>query len=484
MGEERTTIGYGYNLLTPAKIRKIHLRDSDRKGHLFCFGSTRIGKTKLIESMIEQDIRKGHSVVFFDPKGDIEIFSKIVQVTYEEKRQDELFLITPIFPEYSAKIDPLAYYYMPEELVSHVVSGIKAKEEFFINVANETTMVIILSLLFFAKKKGVRPMINFNEVRNLASWPDLKNLETHLQYYDDDPDAQEILSTLKQILASPQDYFAKVSSSLRTVLTALSIGSVGTIIGKAKANEFIKRLEQGKKVIVVVQTGSLLTRKTAHIVARVLLSMIQSFVGRIYLSGRQINPPLCLYLDEASNLLYMGVEDIFNKAGGAGVWVHAFTQSIADIEAEIDEAPARKILDNANTKIFMRVNDPTTAEYIAEYSGMGKRFSPILSLGGGITVREMEEPVVRPENVLNLQMRDFYLFTFEGTYKGKTSVVPPPALLLNYPKVEVVPSNTQQKAEKNALQAVVPEDPQDTPEVQSVYETMPQNEDGDVTIHS
>jgi conjugal transfer pilus assembly protein TraD len=435
---QRTWLGYGYKLTAPGKISKVSLKDSDRKGHLFGFGSTRIGKTRLIELMMEQDIRKGYSLVFFDPKGDIDIFSKIVQIAYEENRQDELCLVTPIFPECSSKIDPLAYYYMPEELVSHVVSGIKAKEEFFINIAYETTFVIILSLLFFARIKNERPNLNFNSVKERASYTDLKNLEVQLKDYENDPEAEDILVSLRQILASPQDYFSKVSSSLRTVLTSLSAGSVGAIIGKAKANEFIKRLEQGKRVILIVQTGSLLTRKTAHIVARVLLSMIQSFVGRVYLSGRTITPPLCVYMDEASNLLYMGIEDLFNKAGGAGVWIHAFTQSIADIEAELGPANARKILDNTNSKIFMRVNDPNTANYIAEYSGMVKRFSPILSLGGGITVREVEEPNVRPESVLNLQVRDFYLFTFEGAFRGKAGYVKEPYLKVAYPRVEVL----------------------------------------------
>jgi len=434
----RTFLGYGACLQTPDKVKKIFLKDADRKGHLFGFGSTRIGKTRLIELMMEQDIRKGYSLAFFDPKGDIEIFSKIVQIAYEENRQDELCLVTPIFPECSARMDPLAYYYMPEELVSHVVSGIKAKEEFFINIAYETTFVIILSLLFFARIKNERPNLNFNSVKERASYTDLKNLEAQLKDYENDPEAEEILASLRQILASPQDYFSKVSSSLRTVLTSLSTGSVGSIIGKAKSNNFIKRLEEGKRVILIVQTGSLLTRKTAHIVARVLLSMIQSFVGRIYLSGRTINPPLCVYMDEASNLLYMGVEDLFNKAGGAGVWMHAFTQSIADIEAELGPASARKILDNTNSKIFMRVNDPNTANYIAEYSGMVKRFSPILSLGGGITVREVEESLVRPENVLNLQLRDFYLFTFAGAFKGKAGLVKEPYLKITFPRVEVL----------------------------------------------
>jgi len=434
----KTFIGYGYRLEEPGKVKKVNLKDSDRKGHLFCFGSTRIGKTRLIELMLEQDIRKGYSVALFDPKGDIDLFSKVVQVAYEENRQDDLCLVTPIFPHCSARMDPLAYYFMPEELVSHVVSGIKAREEFFVNIAYETTFVIVQTLLFFAKIKNEKATLNFNMIKERTSYNDLKNLEEQLKDYEHDPDAEEILASLRQILASPQDYFSKVSSSLRTVLTSLSAGSVGAIIGKARANEFIKRLEQGGRVILIVQTGALLTRKTAHIVARVLLSMIQSFVGRVFLSGKTVSPPLCLYMDEASNLLYMGVEDLFNKSGGAGVWVHAFTQSIADIEAEIGPAPARKILDNTNTKIFMRVNDPKTAEYIADYSGMIRRFSPLLSLGGGITVREVEEPNVRPESVLNLQPRDFYMFSFEGACRGKVGHVKAPYIRVKYPNVEVL----------------------------------------------
>jgi type IV secretory pathway TraG/TraD family ATPase VirD4 len=239
-------------------------------------------------------------------------------------------------------------------------------------------------------------------------------------------------------LDKPQDYFAKISSSLHAVLTSLTRGGVGSIIGKARTNEFIKKLEKGERVILIVQTGSLLTRKTAHIVARVLVSMIQSFVGRRYASGKRVDPPLAMYLDEASNLMYIGIEDLFNKAGGAGIWVHAFSQSIADLDAEIGRDHSRKILDNTNTKLFMRVNDPATAEYIAEYSGEQKKFSPILSLGGGITIREVREQTVLPEDVLNLQSRDFYLFTLGGAFRGKTAHVDSPYFQVEYPTVDVL----------------------------------------------
>ncbi len=434
----QTLIGKGIALNDKKnRIQNIWLKDSERKGHLFCFGTTRIGKTKLVESMICQDIEKGYSVVLVDPKGDIALFSKIVQAAFATGREKELCLISPIYPDSSARIDPLTYYYMPEEIVSHVVSGIKAKEEFFVNVAYETTLVIVLSLIIFQKMGRINAAhINFDEIKKRCSYSGLEKLKESLSDVTGN-DADEVRAALLQLLESPADYFAKISSSLRTILTSLSTGSVGQIIGKASSNRFMKRLEEGKKVILVIQTGSLLTRRTSHIVARVMISMLQSFVGRRFASGKTVNPPLALYLDEFSNIAYFDIADLFNKAGGAGIWIHAFSQSIADLNAEIGEDHSRKILDNTNTKIFMRVNDPQTAHYISEYSGIVKKFSPILQLGGGIMIRETEEQAVLTEDAMNLGIQDFFMFGFSGAYKGKTITVKPPLLEVVYPEIKI-----------------------------------------------
>ena len=440
LGRKRKThtlIGKGIALGDPKnRIRNIWLKDAERKGHLFCFGTTRIGKTKLAESMICQDIEKGYSVLLVDPKGDIALFSKIAQAAFAAGRQEELCLITPVYPDSSASIDPLAYYYMPEEIVSHVVSGIKAKEEFFVNVAYETTLVIVLSLIIFQRiGRASAARINFDEIKKRCSYSGLEKLKESLSDVTG-KDADEVRAALLQLLESPADYFAKISSSLRTVLTSLSTGSVGRIIGKASSNRFIQRLEQGKRVILVIQTGSLLTRRTSHIVARVMISMLQSFAGRRFASGKTVDPPLALYLDEFSNIAYFDIADLFNKAGGAAIWIHAFSQSIADLDAEIGRDHARKILDNTNTKIFMRVNDPQTARYISEYSGMVKRFSPILQLGGGIMIRETEEQAVLTEDAMNLGLQDFFMFGLSGAYKGRTAAVKPPVLEVIYPDIK------------------------------------------------
>jgi hypothetical protein len=96
--EPWTAIGAGVHLDHPGAILKLGFPDSFRKGHFWCFGTTRVGKTRVMEHVIEQDVKKGYSVVTIDPKGDIELFSKITELAVYTGRHQDLMLITPIFP--------------------------------------------------------------------------------------------------------------------------------------------------------------------------------------------------------------------------------------------------------------------------------------------------------------------------------------------------------------------------------------------------
>lgn len=425
-----TLIGRGVNLQDVSKEIDIAIRDEERSGHFGCFGTTRTGKTRLIENLIEQDITKGYNVVAIDPKGDIELFSKIVQVAAETRRLQEIMLLTPIYPDYSIMLDPLAYYYMEEELVDHVISGIRAKEDYFIAVASEVTQAVVSGLALQAKHRGERLNINFYDIKTRSDYYSLKKFRETLEIL---PGSHDICQAIEQILNSPADFFAKVSSSLRTTLTALTSGSTGKIIGKSLVNEFVKRFEEGKGVILFCNTGSMLARRTAHIIGRVLVSMIQSMLGRFFASGRKLNPPLCVHIDEGHNILYKGIQELFSKGGAANVWVHLYTQSIAQIEEEIGREATRSILDNINTWIYMLVNHPETAQYIEDSSPTIRKYQPILSFGGGISVREIEDKQILAYKVLQLQKRQFYMRSYGNLYKGFTLDVSPRYVNVEFP---------------------------------------------------
>ena len=416
----RTILGMGHGMSDPDTSMKITIPDLSRKGHFWCFGTTRVGKTRIMENMVEQDIRKGYSVVVIDPKGDIDLFSKIVQVAFEEGRDRELILVTPIYPHLSAVIDPLAYYYMPEELVGHIVSGVEVgKERFFFNVAYEISLVIVQALIMLAAWEGRAKSFNLNDVKNKMSREELEKLKGQIDCIDTG-EAKQLSSDIQKILNSPQDYYGKVSSSLRVALMELTSGNIGKVVGKADENRFIDRLEKGKPVIMVVHLGSLITRKAAFTLGKVVISMVQSFVGRVFSSGRRVTPPLCLYIDECQNVLYYGIEDLFAKAGGADVWVHGFAQSVSQLYAMIGKDYGNAILDNTNTKLFMRVPDTDTASYGAKHFGEFRRYSPILNVDGGVSVREEEDTILKPSDILELAEREFYLMTYSGLFRGRS----------------------------------------------------------------
>jgi hypothetical protein len=386
-----------------------------------------------MEHIIEQDIRKGYSVVAIDPKGDIDLFSKITQIAMDTGRNQDLMLITPIFPQYSAILDPLSSYYMPEELVAHITAGVAVgREPYFFGVAYEVSLVVVQALIMLAEVAGRKPSFNLNDIKNHISHQDLERLKEKIDYIDT-LEAEQLSRDIQKILSTPADYYSKVASSLRVALTELTSGNVGRIIGTADENRFIRRLEQGKGIILVVQLGSLLTKRAAYTAGKVIISMIQAFVGRVYSSGKNVSPTLVLHIDEAQSVLYQGIEDLFAKAGGAGVFIHGYCQSISQLFAEVGEDRANTILDNCNTKLFMRVPDAHTASYVSEHLGEQRRFSPIISLGGGLSIRETEEVRIKHTEVLNMAPRELFLNTYSGTYKGKTAAVQDSSLKVTFP---------------------------------------------------
>jgi len=433
--EPWTHLGTGIHLDHPDKIIPLGYPDSFRKGHFWCFGTTRVGKTRTMENIIEQDIRKGYSIVAIDPKGDIELFSKIVQLAINTNRLNDLILITSVFPEYSAILDPLSSYYMIEELVAHITAGVAVgREPYFFGVAYEVALVVVQALIVLAGVAGIRPSFNLNDIKNHISHQDLEKLKEKIDYIGT-PETQQLSMDIQKILSTPADYYSKVASSLRVALTELTSGNVGKIIGNADENRFIDRLEANRGVILVVQLGSLLTKRAAYTAGKVIVSMIQAFVGRRYSCGKIISPPLVLHMDEAQSTLYHGIEDLFAKAGGAGLYIHGYCQSISQLYAEIGMDRANTILDNCNTKLFMRVPDAKTATYVSNHLGERRKFSPIISLGGGLSIRETEEIRIKHTEVLNMDARQFFLTSYSGVFRGVTADTSQATLKVIFPDI-------------------------------------------------
>ncbi len=436
---DRTVFGRGAILgVEPIEEGLIWMPDEDRRGHVGCFGTTQSGKSRLIEAVMEQDIRKGYSTVVFDPKGDQALFSKFVQVAAESGRLDQVMLLTPIFPDCSIYLDPLSNYYMEEELVNHIYSILPGKDErgteFFTGTAESVSHAIISALIKLGRARGERMTLTFDDIKKRIGHEDLRRLRESLAML---PGTEDLCHTIDSIIQSEalKDFYVKISASLRDAMIKLTMGNTGRIIGKARTNPFIQRLEDGQPVLLFCTLGSMLTSRVSYLVAKVFVSMIQSLAGRIFARGAKLEIPLCLHLDEGHNVLYPGIHELFNKAGGARIWVHLYTQSKAQPEKEAGVLSAHSIVDSVNTWLYFRVNHPTTAEHIMETSPVVDRQEAVIGLGSGVTMRGIKMRQIQQDKVIHLPDRWFYFRSRTMQAKGMTLDVYPAYVKVKFPHI-------------------------------------------------
>lgn len=435
----RTVFGHGAELgVEPIKEGLIWMPDEDRSGHVGCFGTTRSGKSRLIESIMEQDIRKNYSVVVFDPKGDQELFSKFIQVAAECGRLEDVMMLTPIFPDQSVYLDPLSNYYMEEELVNHIYSILPGKDspqaEFFTGTAESVAHSIISALIRLARARGERVPLTFDDIKKRIGHDDLRRLSESLSML---PNTEDLRHTIDSFTQNPalQDYYTKISGSLRDGMIKLTMGNTGRIIGKARTNPFIQRLERGQRVLFFCTLGSMLTSRVSYVVAKVFVSMIQSLAGRTFARGAKLPVPLCLHLDEGHNVLYPGIHELFNKSGGANIWVHLYTQSKAQMEKEAGHLSAQSIIDSINTWAYFRLNHPETAHHVQETSPVVDRQEAVIGLGSSVTFRGMKMRQIQQDKVISLQNRWFYFRSRVMFCKGQTLDVYPPYVHVRFPHI-------------------------------------------------
>ena len=81
------------------------VKRADRRRHLYVVGKSGVGKTKLLELMIRQDITYGEGVCLIDPHGDI------VDATLDfipRERIEDVVIIDPSDDKFPVSFNPLA----------------------------------------------------------------------------------------------------------------------------------------------------------------------------------------------------------------------------------------------------------------------------------------------------------------------------------------------------------------------------------------
>lgn len=95
----------------------------DVTNHSVVYGTTRVGKTKLLLNCVRQNILKGDDVCIIEPKGGIgqEVFNKLVEFASESKRISDILFVNPLMPNASEYFNPI-YGLGDDEIASLIAS--------------------------------------------------------------------------------------------------------------------------------------------------------------------------------------------------------------------------------------------------------------------------------------------------------------------------------------------------------------------------
>jgi hypothetical protein len=163
-----------------------------------------------------------------------------------------------------------------------------------------------------------------------------------------------------------------------------------------------------KNRIVYFQLPILLSPFLGRASGKMILQCLQSAVANRHRSGNRERSFYSVFLDDFTEYLYPGFVSILNKSRSANVGIVFAHQALGDIQT-LGDPIANSILTNANLKIFMRGNDPDSAEYFSKVIGTAKTMKYTERTqrsewwaGGGnkstgdASAREVEEFVVHP----------------------------------------------------------------------------------------
>ncbi|MDA3922344.1 MAG: type IV conjugative transfer system coupling protein TraD [Salinisphaera sp.] len=395
----------------------IYLPLAERVAHTLVQGTTRVGKTRLAEVLVTQDIRRGDITIVIDPKGDADLMMRMY-VEAERAGRGDVFRVFHLgYPELSARYNAVGRFSRISEVATRLSGQLSGEgnsaafREFawrFVNIvararhalgqrpSYEQILADVVSIdeLMIEYAQHALPGHDDN------AWPQIIKIENALNpktiprnmqgrdnrvvaiemYLQRNKIGDPVLAGLRSAVRYDKTYFDKIVASLLPLLEKLTTGQTAELLSPDYQNidderpifDWMQVIRQ--QGIVYVGLDALSDFEVAQAVGNSMFADLVSVAGEIYkrgvddgLPGPKLNQkrPINLHCDEFNELIGDEFIPLINKGGGAGIQVTAYTQTLSDIEARLgNAAKSRQVIGNFNNIIMLRVREESTAELL------------------------------------------------------------------------------------------------------------------------
>lgn len=395
----------------------IYLPLAERVAHTLVLGTTRVGKTRLAEVFVTQDIRRGDMTIVIDPKGDADLMKRMYVEAVRAGRGEVFRVFHLGYPELSARYNAVGRYGRISEVATRLAGQLSGEgnsaafREFawrFVNIVArarhalghrpnyEQILADVVNIDDLMVEYAQHTLAEHDE----SAWAEITQIENGLNpktiprnmqgrdprviaielYLQRHRIADAVLAGLRSAVRYDKTYFDKIVASLLPLLEKLTTGKTAELLSPdyADINDerpiFDWRQVIRQKGIVYVGLDALSDFEVAQAVGNSMFADLVSVAGEIYKRGvedglpganSEAKPTINLHCDEFNELIGDEFIPLVNKGGGAGIQVTAYTQTLSDIEARLgNKAKSRQVIGNFNNIIMLRVREDATAELL------------------------------------------------------------------------------------------------------------------------
>ncbi|MGI9449094.1 MAG: type IV conjugative transfer system coupling protein TraD [Geminicoccaceae bacterium] len=403
------------------KETDVTMQLSERGGHTLVLGTTGVGKTRLAEILITQDIHRGDVVILFDPKGDADLLRRMYTEAKRAGRGDDFTMFHLGHPELSARYNAIGSFSRITEVATRTANQLPSEGNAaaFKEFAWRFVNIIARALIALSRRPDynqIRQHINdieplfieyathhlgeqgpkgwqkdVTKLKKAIVERDLPialrgRMEQAIALYNfirennvHDPVLDGLIGAFKY----DRTFFDKIVSSVGPLMEKLTTGQVAELLAPDYVDTNDHRpIFDWKHVIrsrgiVYVGLDALSDLTVASAVGNSMFADLVSVAGNLYKHGlrgglppdanRDGRLPINIHADEFNELIGQEFIPLLNKARGAGMQVTAYTQTWSDIQARLgDAAKAGQVTGNFNTLLMLKVKELRTAELLTD----------------------------------------------------------------------------------------------------------------------
>jgi len=440
----RRTLNDVYSQMMP-----FMLTDDLMTRHVALLAATGTGKTELLLSFIQQQIRKGAGLILVEAKSDSDFAGSIYSMMKAANRLDQFKLINFEFPEQSHTYNPVYSGGVRATLSTLMKIQANSTEEFWTDIARYTLTAATLVL----KLQPGSPAFNIKDMIALLSDFDLLRVYTKRIRPEDSKYHKEGMDWLYSYLRNwwkndeegwNYNQYKTLTQGLISKLSSFAHSEYSSIVNTYAPDVDLKQSILNNEV-VVLSMSSLADKDGVELFGKLFISDLARAVGEIQLEKSKPLAMCPAIFDEYPSFMDASQVQLFQLARSANVPIIIAFQGVGFLE-NISPSFVEMVLGNCWHHLYCDVRDTKSREFAVKLAGsvITKMESTAEGASTGnshasdeaglvanqsdgesasVTTKSQREEMIQPEDFSTLDQGDGILVGKSGTYRIRMPLV-------------------------------------------------------------